>query len=82
MAARGGETATADQEISATRVFDAPLDLVWQVRTDPKHIAQWWGPNGFTNTIHEMTWGRAASRGAVEGLSQTLGRLAEYLARR
>lgn len=21
--------------------------------TDPKHIA-WWGPNGFTNTIHEM----------------------------
>jgi uncharacterized protein YndB with AHSA1/START domain len=22
--------------------------------TDPKHIAQWWGPNGFTNTIHKM----------------------------
>ena len=21
---------------------------------DPKHIAHWWGPNGSTNTIHEM----------------------------
>lgn len=21
---------------------------------DPKHIAHWWGPNGFTITIHEM----------------------------
>src|SRR5688572_30826396 len=45
---------TADREISATRVFDAPRDLVWKAWTDPKHIAQWWGPNGFTNTISEM----------------------------
>jgi uncharacterized protein YndB with AHSA1/START domain len=22
--------------------------------TDPQHVAKWWGPNGFTNTIHEM----------------------------
>jgi uncharacterized protein YndB with AHSA1/START domain len=22
--------------------------------TDPNHVAQWWGPKGFTNTIHEM----------------------------
>jgi len=22
--------------------------------TDPKHVALWWGPNGFTNTIYEM----------------------------
>jgi len=28
--------------------------LVFDVWTDPKHIAQWWGPNGFTNTIHQM----------------------------
>ena len=33
-----------------TRVFDAPRELVWQVWTDPKHLAQWWGPNGFTTT--------------------------------
>ena len=33
-----------------TRVFDAPRELVWQVWTDPKHLAQWWGPDGFTTT--------------------------------
>jgi uncharacterized protein YndB with AHSA1/START domain len=22
--------------------------------TDPKHIVNWWGPNGFTNTINTM----------------------------
>jgi len=45
---------TADREISITRLFDAPRELVWKVWTDPKHIALWWGPRGFTNTIHSM----------------------------
>lgn len=43
-----------DREISATRIFDAPRELVWKLWTDPKNIVQWWGPNGFTTTIHEM----------------------------
>ncbi len=47
-------TSTAEREISATRVFDAPRDLVWKMWTDRNHIINWWGPNGFTNTIHEM----------------------------
>ncbi|WP_372660853.1 SRPBCC domain-containing protein [Cohnella sp.] len=29
-------------------------ELVFEAWTNPKHVAQWWGPNGFTNTIHEM----------------------------
>jgi uncharacterized protein YndB with AHSA1/START domain len=45
---------TADREIVTTRLLDAPRELVFEVWTDPKHIAEWWGPNGFTNTIHEM----------------------------
>jgi uncharacterized protein YndB with AHSA1/START domain len=36
--------------IIGTRVLDAPRDLVWQVWTDPKHLAQWWGPDGFRTT--------------------------------
>ena len=32
------------------REIDAPRELVWSVWTDPKHLAQWWGPNGFTTT--------------------------------
>jgi uncharacterized protein YndB with AHSA1/START domain len=27
---------------------------VWEVWTTPAHVMHWWGPNGFTNTIHEM----------------------------
>jgi uncharacterized protein YndB with AHSA1/START domain len=45
---------TSDREIVATRVFDAPRDLVYQVWTDPKHISNWYGPRGFTTTTHEM----------------------------
>jgi len=38
------------RSIVAVREFDAPRELVWQAWTDPKHLAQWWGPNGFTTT--------------------------------
>lgn len=46
--------ATSDREIVLTRVLDAPRELVFDAWTDRKHIAQWWGPRGFTTTIHEM----------------------------
>ncbi|MBX9826389.1 MAG: SRPBCC family protein [Xanthobacteraceae bacterium] len=36
--------------IAGVRILDAPRDLVWKVWTDPKHLAQWWGPDGFTTT--------------------------------
>jgi len=45
---------TSDREIAATRIFDAPRELVWKAWTDPKQIVQWWGPNGFTTTTYEM----------------------------
>jgi uncharacterized protein YndB with AHSA1/START domain len=38
------------RSIVGTRVLDAPRELVFSVFTDPKHMAQWWGPNGFTTT--------------------------------
>lgn len=37
-----------------TRTFDAPRARVWEAWTNPEKIVQWWGPNGFTNTLHEM----------------------------
>ena len=43
-----------DREIVATRIFEAPRDLVFQMWTDPNHVSRWWGPNGFKTTIHEM----------------------------
>src|SRR5262245_43928553 len=36
------------QDIFITRIFDAPLDLVWKAWTDPEHAKRWWGPKGFT----------------------------------
>ena len=36
------------EEIVIARVFDAPRELVFQAWTDPKHLAKWWGPRGFT----------------------------------
>ncbi len=47
-------TAKSEREMTAMRVFDAPPELVWKVWTDPKHIAQWWGPNGFRTTTDVM----------------------------
>jgi uncharacterized protein YndB with AHSA1/START domain len=47
-------TTTSDREIVATRVFDAPRELVFQMWTDPKHISNWWGPRDFTTTTYEM----------------------------
>ena len=44
----------SDREMVFTRVFDAPREMVWKAWTDPKIVALWWGPQGFTNTIHEM----------------------------
>jgi len=44
----------ADREIVITRVFDAPRELIWNAWTDPKQVVQWWGPRGFTMTIHQM----------------------------
>src|ERR1700733_3959863 len=48
------ESNTADREIRISRLLNAPIELVWEVWTNPEHIKNWWGPNGFTNTIHSM----------------------------
>jgi uncharacterized protein YndB with AHSA1/START domain len=37
-------------EIQLTRIYDASVKAVWDAWTDPKQVAQWWGPRGFTLT--------------------------------
>ncbi len=41
-----------DNEITITRVYDAPVADVWDAWTDPEQAALWWGPRGFTLTTH------------------------------
>jgi uncharacterized protein YndB with AHSA1/START domain len=50
----GEKNNTADRELLLTRLLDAPVELVWEVWTQAEHIARWWGPDGFTNTISKM----------------------------
>lgn len=44
----------ADREIVSHRVIDAPRELVFRAFSEPEHLARWWGPEGFRNTIHEF----------------------------
>lgn len=39
-------------EIYITRVYNAPLKMVWDAWMDPEQKAKWWGPRGFTITTH------------------------------
>jgi uncharacterized protein YndB with AHSA1/START domain len=45
---------TTGYELSITRTFDAPRELVWKAWTDPAMLMQWRGPRGFTPTEFEM----------------------------
>jgi uncharacterized protein YndB with AHSA1/START domain len=35
------------REVTLTRVYDAPRDVVFKAWTDPDEIAKWWGPEGY-----------------------------------
>ena len=56
MSLQDGNSAEAlsDREFANSRVFDAPPERVFRAWTDPNHLAQWWGPKGFTNTFEEF----------------------------
>jgi uncharacterized protein YndB with AHSA1/START domain len=47
--------AISTQEITITRRFDAPRELVWKAWTEPDQLAQWWGPPGWTNRLETLT---------------------------
>ncbi|MCE7995472.1 MAG: activator of HSP90 ATPase [Roseivirga sp.] len=43
-----------DRVLTITRTFNAPRKLVWEVWTQPEHIAQWWGPTGMETRVEEQ----------------------------
>jgi uncharacterized protein YndB with AHSA1/START domain len=40
-------SAEKDLELTITRTFDAPRDLVYELFTEPEHIMKWMGPRDF-----------------------------------
>jgi uncharacterized protein YndB with AHSA1/START domain len=54
------DTATAPDtaelgEVTYTRVFDAPRELVFACMTDPKHLTHFWGPTGVSTPLENIT---------------------------
>jgi uncharacterized protein YndB with AHSA1/START domain len=49
------KSTTANREMVISRLINAPRELVWEAWTNPEHVKYWWGPNGFTNSIYEMS---------------------------
>ena len=45
---------TDKTEILNDRLFGVDPATLFDAFADPKKLAQWWGPDGFTNVIHEF----------------------------
>ncbi len=37
---------TATNDVQIERTFNAPIDLIWAMWTEPEHFANWYGPRG------------------------------------
>lgn len=44
----------APKELKRTRAYALPPSELWKYFTEPDKLVDWWGPDGFTNTIHTM----------------------------
>jgi uncharacterized protein YndB with AHSA1/START domain len=44
----------SNRELVISRLFDASREVLFDAFSDPIHISQWWGPNGFTTTTEKF----------------------------
>jgi uncharacterized protein YndB with AHSA1/START domain len=44
----------ADQELTVSRVIDAPRERLFRAWTDPDQVPRWWGPKGFVTIESQM----------------------------
>ena len=42
------------RDLTVTRIFDAPVELVWKAWTDAEYVMKWWGPDYFTSPSARM----------------------------
>jgi uncharacterized protein YndB with AHSA1/START domain len=48
------DSISSQQAMVIERIFDAPVDLIWQMWTDPEHFRAWYGPAGATIPVAKM----------------------------
>jgi uncharacterized protein YndB with AHSA1/START domain len=39
------------KQIEVTKVFNASVEMVWQVWVDPELVKRWWGPKNFSSPL-------------------------------
>ena len=44
----------SETQIYNSRILNYPVELLYQAFANPEQLKRWWGPAGFTNTIHEF----------------------------
>jgi uncharacterized protein YndB with AHSA1/START domain len=50
----GKSTSGGKLDLTLTRIFEAPIALVWKAWTDPELVKKWWGPDRFTCPFAKM----------------------------
>jgi uncharacterized protein YndB with AHSA1/START domain len=69
-----------DNTLIHTRILDAPRDLVWEVWTNPEHLKEWWGPDGFSLTTISMNAEQGQSWDFImHGMGQDWDNKIEYV---
>lgn len=48
------DSAISKDAVIIERTFDATVDIIWQMWTQPEHFKNWYGPNGATIPVAEM----------------------------
>jgi uncharacterized protein YndB with AHSA1/START domain len=48
------ENAISKEALVIERIFDAPVDLIWNMWVQPQLFKQWYGPKGFTVPVADM----------------------------
>lgn len=43
-----------EQGVLISRIFNAPVNLVWKAWIDPKHMVGWWGPKDFSCPVAKI----------------------------
>ena len=47
-------TGAVDRQVVLVRLLEAPREVVFRAFTEQEQVIDWWGPTGFSLTIHEM----------------------------
>lgn len=84
MTATATDRQFTSRDLTITRVLDMPRALVFEAWTDPRHVAEWWGSQGFTTPVCELDARpggapRIVMRAPDAGRTQSLDRLAEHV---